>query len=281
MNQPILDQIMEEVNTFPSIPGSASELLSVLRNPEVEIDRIEQVLRTDPGLTANILKLTNSSYFGFANRIGSIRQAVLLLGHVRLRQIVMVSCVNSVMDGPVAGYELPIGALWDHSIAVSVAAEGLVRELEIRNAEEIFTAALLHDLGKLILGKYVERHAEAFDSISDKEMPHELVEKEILGIDHAEVGAVLLEAWGLPEGIVAAVRWHHDPESAGRPQTMTDIVHMADVLSLMAGFGVGREGLRYQMSSEATRRVGIRSAQIERVASGTMQWMAELAEVQG
>ena len=281
MNKPIREQIIKEVDTFPTIPGSASELLSILRNPEVGVDRVEKVLRTDPGLTANILKLTNSPYFGFSNRIGSIKQAVLLLGHTRLKQIVMVSCVNSMMDGPVVGYDLPIGALWDHSIAVSVAAEGLVRELKIKNAEEIFTAALLHDLGKMILGKFVDRHVEAFDEISDEEMPHEMAEKDILGIDHAEVGAMLLTRWGLPAGIVEAARWHHDPEGGENTSIMTDVVHMADVLSLMAGIGVGREGLRYQMSSGVTSRLGIRSQQIERVASGTIQWMAELADVQG
>jgi len=277
----VLEQIMKKVDAFQSIPGSATELLSLLRNPEVEVARVEKVLRNDPGMTANILKLTNSAYFGFPSRIGSIKQAVLLLGHLRLKQLVMVSSVNAVMDEPIAGYDLPMGELWNHSIAVSVTAEGLVRELKSIDAEEIFTAALLHDLGKLILGNFVEEHLDRFDSISDNDMPYEMVEKEILGIDHAEVGAILLQKWGLPAGIVEAVRWHHDPTAADSQNVITDIVHMADVLCLMAGFGVGREGLCYQLSSEVTNRVGIRSYQIEKVASGTIQWMQEISEAHG
>ena len=274
-----LTQIMAKVDLFPSVSDTATELFSLLQDAEVEAAAIEKVLRKDPGLTANILKLTNSPYFGFTSRIGSIKQAVTLLGHQRLRQVVMVSCVSSIMGQPVAGYGLDGGELWRHSIAVSVAAEGLVKELKLAGPHEYFTAALLHDLGKLVLGGFVEENIGPLDRLSEEETPFELVEKKVLGIDHAEVGARLLEKWALPADIVDAVRWHHDPDAAPVPNRLTDIVHLADGLCLMAGIGIGREGLQYQLSAEATSRCGLNGWQIERVASGTIQAMESISGI--
>ena len=103
------------------------------------------------GLTANLLKLANSAYFGIPAKVGSVRQAVILLGLKRLVQMVIAACTSAIMDRGVPGYDLPAGDLWRHSLAVSVAAEGLARELKMESAEEIFTAALLHDVGKLAI----------------------------------------------------------------------------------------------------------------------------------
>ena len=142
---------MAQVNAFPSMPAAAEKLLSLLENPNTSAIQIEEILRFDPGLTANVLKLTNSAYFGFPSKIGSVSQAVVLMGSKRLVQLVLASCVHSVMEKPVAGYDLPPGELWRHAIAVSVAAEALVKELKIPAADVVFTAALLHDVGKLVL----------------------------------------------------------------------------------------------------------------------------------
>ena len=124
------------------MPGAAVELLALIDDPDVSVSQIEDILRKDAGLTANILKLANSAYFGIPCKVGSVRQAVLILGLKRLIQMVIASCVGAIMDKPVPGYDLPPGELWRHAIAVSVAAEGLVKELGIGANEEIFHTAL-------------------------------------------------------------------------------------------------------------------------------------------
>ena len=150
-----LNQIASLLKAFPSMPGAAVKLLALIDDPEVNVARIEKILRQDAGLTANLLKLANSAYFGIPSKVGSVRQAVLLLGLKRLIQMVIASCVSAIMDKTVPGYDLPPGELWRHSLAVTVAAEGLVKELKVEHADEIFTAALLHDIGKLVLGEFV------------------------------------------------------------------------------------------------------------------------------
>lgn len=279
MKKEYLDKIMAKVDAFPSIPGSTVKLLKMLEDADTPVQEIEDVLRLDPGMTANVLKITNSAYFGLSSKVGSVRRAVMMLGMNKIRQLVVASCVGAVMDGPIPGYDLPAGELWRHSIAVSVAAEGLSRELKLKGSEDIFTAALVHDVGKLVLGQFIQEDLTAVEAAAGSDVSFEMAEKEVLGIDHAEIGARILAQWSLPEDLVHAVRWHHDPERADGTNRTTDVVHVANVLCLMMGIGVGREGLQYKPSPEVTRRLGIKPFHLERVASQTLQWIEELSDV--
>ena len=274
-----IQAIMAKVSSFPSMPGAAAKMLSLLNNPDISISQIEEILRFDQGLTANVLRLTNSAYFGFSAKIGSVRQAVVLLGAKRLIQLVLTSCVHSVMQKSVEGYDLPAGELWRHSIAVSVAAEALVKELRIPVADFVFTAALLHDVGKLALSDFVEGDLQKIEDTASPGIPFEVAEQFVLGIDHAEVGALILENWSFPPEIVRAVQWHHAPDAVEKTDSLIDIVHVANVLSLMVGNGMGREGLRYQPSVAATKRLGLKPFQLEKVVSQTCQWVSELSDL--
>lgn len=274
-----LKHIASLLKSFPSMPGAAVKLLALIEDPEINVAQIEEVLRQDAGLTANLLRLANSAYFGIPSKIGSVRQAVLVLGLKRLIQMVIASSVSAILDKPVPGYDLPTGELWRHSIAVSVAAEGLVKALKVEAAEEIFTAALLHDVGKLVLGQFVADDAARIENEITKGVAFEVAEGMVLKTNHADIGARILHQWSLPDNIVHAVRWHHDPESADHSDLMLDIVHVANVLCLMIGIGVGRDGLQYQPSEVVIERLGLEAHHLEKVASQTMQWVEELSQV--
>ena len=267
-----------QVEKFPSMPGAAVKLLALVDEPGVSVPQIESILRQDPGLTANLLRLANSAYFGIPSKVGSVRQAVILLGLKRVVQMVIATCTSAIMDRTVPGYDLPAGELWRHSLAVSVAAEGLVRVLKLDAAEEIFTAALLHDIGKIVLGQFVQDDYAKIALALEQGLAFETAESIVLGTNHAEIGAQVLSKWSIPEGIVHAVRWHHAPEKAERTDPMLDVVHVANMLCLMIGIGVGREGLHYQPSPVVTARLGITTAHLEKVASQTLQWANELSQ---
>ena len=277
MNQKELNLILDDVKSFPSMPAAALKLLALLKDDDASSAQIEQVLRYEPGLTANILKLTNSAYFGLPTQVGSIRQAILLLGWKKLIQIVLTSCVSAIIDKPVQGYDLPAGDLWRHSIAVSVATEALIKLLKLSVPDEVFTAALLHDVGKMVLGRYVEAEILHMDEEAMQGLSFEQVERSMFGIDHAEIGAKILRRWSFPTGMINIVRWHHEPDNAPKPDIAIDVVHTADVLCLMAGIGMGREGLQYQPSEMASKRLGLTQKHIEIVASQMLQWANELA----
>jgi len=275
------DAIRAKVDSFPSMSPTAAKLLSILSDPDSDAGEIENVLRYDPGLTANILKIANSAYFGGRGAIGSVRQAIVRLGWQKMRQLVVASSVNAVMESPIAGYDLPPGELWRHAVGVSVAAEVMVKEHRLSDCEETFTAALLHDVGKIVLGSFVDVDYEEVKAVASEGLPFEEAEHKVLGTDHAEVGAEILSDWSFPSAMVGAVRWHHEPDLADETTPLLDVVHIADVLCLMLGIGVGREGLQYQPSAPAAKRLGLEPTDLEMIASKTLQGVQELADSLG
>ncbi len=275
----IIEKIMKSVESFEGMPGTAAKVLAMLDDPEFEVSRIEEALRLDPGMTVSVLRLTNSAYFGFSEKIGSLKQAIVVLGSKKLIQLVMATCMGGLMSRPVEGYGMEKGDLWKHSIAVSVVAEKLVEMLDLPAVPEIFTAALLHDIGKLLMGQHVQDYMEKIDAEATGEKPFQDVEREVLGTDHAEIGARILQNWSFPAGVVNAVRWHHEPDRAPESSVMTDVVHLANVLCRMIGIGTGREGLQYEPSPEATQRIGLKAAMMENLVSQALMWIEELNEI--
>jgi putative nucleotidyltransferase with HDIG domain len=272
-------RIMTQVKSFPGMPATAARLMPLLQNPDSSAGKIEDVLKYDPGLTANILKLTNSAYFGLPSRVSSVRQAIMLLGWKRLLQLVMTMCMSALMKKPVPGYDLPRGELWRHSVAVSVAADLLVRSLRISNADEVFTAALLHDIGKLVLGDYVQEDLEKIEGMVAKGISFEVAEYIVLGTNHATIGARILQNWSLPQELVNAVSWHHDPDTCDKYCLLSDVVHVANIVGRRVGFGKGRDGQALEPSLEVAERLGVNQSHIDALADQTLQEVGKLADI--
>lgn len=271
MKHPNIKQIMSKVRSFPGMPATAVKLLPLLENPDSDTSKIADILRYDPGLTANILKLTNSAYFGIPTKISSVRQAILLLGWKRLIQLVMTMCMSDLMKDSVEGYDLPKGELWRHSIAVSVASDVLVKGLKISEADEVFTAALLHDIGKLVLGDYVKEDMPKIEAMVAKGISFEVAEYIVLGTDHAEIGARILKSWSFPTPLVEAVHWHHDANSCSGHCLMSDIVHTADILGQMAGFGKKSNDREPAAISDVLERLGLTPEDLPPLAEQTAE----------
>ena len=278
MKQEKIEQIMAKVKAFPGMPDTSAKLLKMLKDPDTSAAQIEDVLKYDPGLTANILKLTNSAYFGIPTKVSSIKQAVVLLGWKRLLQLVMTMCMSSVMKKPVPGYDLPNGALWQHSVAVSVAAELVVKALKIPNADEVFTAALLHDVGKLVMGEFIQDDLQQIEGMVAKGIAFEVAEFIVLGTDHAHIGACILEKWAFPKVLTNAVGWHHDPEKCENDCTFSDIVHVANILGMMTGYGGSGNGVDTGPSDSVTERLGFKPAHLEALAEQTLSGVNKLGD---
>jgi putative nucleotidyltransferase with HDIG domain len=278
MDNAKLTKILSKVETFPSMPAAGTKLLELLAEPEVSVNQIEDILRYDPGLTANVLKLANSAYFGIPARVGSVQQAIVLLGLKRLMQLVIASCVGAVMKNSVAGYDMPPGNLWRHSIAVSIAAEALVKDKKNIDKEDFFTPALLHDTGKLVLGSFVKEDLNAIDNITAKGIPFVIAENMILGVDHAEIGAKILKMWSFPTEIVNAVRWHHDPEAADTSSIQVDVVYLANLLCQANNTAPNNSGQPVELSTAVMDRLGIEIPQFEAISGKVAEWVDELSD---
>ena len=276
-----LYRIMLKIEAFPGMPATAAKLLPLLDNPDSTASEIESILKYDPGLTANILKLTNSAYFGIPTRVSSVKQAIVLLGWKRLLQVVMTICMSPLMKKTVPGYDLSGEGLWRHSIAVSVAAEILVKALKIPDADEVFTAALLHDVGKLILGGFVKEDLKQIETMVMKGITFDVAESMVLGTNHAEIGGQILQKWSFPGELVNAVQWHHDPESCEESCTLSDIVHVANTMGLMTGFGKVEEGFAIEAFGPVADRLGLKADDLEAMARQTSAGVNKLSSFWG
>ena len=270
---------MAQVKSFPGMPATSAKLVNMLKDPDSSAAEIEDVLKYDPGLTANILKLTNSAYFGIPTKVSSVKQAIVLLGWKRLLQLVMTMCMSTVMKKAVPGYGLSHGELWRHSVAVSVAAEVVVKALKIPGADEVFTAALLHDVGKLVLGDFVQDDLYKIETMASKGIAFEVAEFIVLGIDHATIGARILEKWAFPDHLVNAVGWHHDPEKCENQCTFSDIVHVANILGLKIGYGNSRNRHEAAPANEVAERLGFKPVHLDSLAEETRTGVDKLADV--
>lgn len=271
--------ILEAVHAVPAMPAWAAHVLQLLRDPEYDIRKLLSILEYDPGLTTNILRLANSAYFAGPNPVNTVRDAVVLLGTKRIFQLVLMNAISPIARKPLQGYGLTDGELLQHSIATAIAAEQLSVQLRFPEPEIAFTAGLLHDLGKLVLGTFVAVSAEPILQMANElNMSFEEAEHQILGIDHAEVGAALLESWHLPEEIVRVVRHHHAPHTVTERYHAVDAVHLADAMSRIIGIGKGTDGDRYHISRECLERSRI-TREIKESVTATMT--AALQEILG
>jgi putative nucleotidyltransferase with HDIG domain len=162
-----------------------------------------------------------------------------------------------------------------------VAADLLVKSLSIGDADEVFTAALLHDIGKLVLGDYVQEDLANIEVMVAKGISFEVAEYIVLGTNHADIGARILKNWALPQELVNAVSWHHDPENCDKYCLLSDVVHVANVVGRRIGFGKGRNGLALEPSLEVIERLDVNQSHIDKLAEQTVQEVAKLTDILG
>ncbi len=262
------EQIISRITSFPTLPIMAQKLIALLQDEEANTAEIEKIIHYDPALTANVLKAANSAFLGFREPVNSLAEASYRIGTKWVLQIAFSSLVYSNMKMTVQGYGLTSEDLWKHSIAVALMSENLSKLINIENNGIIFTAGLLHDIGKIVTDESVSESIEEIQQdIDDDMISFEEAEERILGLDHAEAGAMIAETWSFPMPIIQAIRWHHRPEQAETTLPIIDIVHVADAVCLMHGFGIGRDGLQYRCSQESIDRLGLTGAAIEKASS--------------
>lgn len=265
---------------MPSLPAATSRVLELVQNPQTTIVALQREVELNPGLASNILRLANSAYFRGAHPIASVRDALVRLGTKRVSHLVLTTSVEPLARPPVRGYGMPTGGLFRHSAATAMAAEQLANALEINAPDYTYTAGLLHDLGKIVMGTYLELDAEPILKLAfDEGLSFEQAERRILDVDHAEVGATLLEAWEIPSSVVDVVRWHHAPnELPGEDKTVVDLVHVADHMSRLSGTSAEADGLNYELCAESVERLGVTPAITERVIGEVLRTLDEICE---
>lgn len=204
------DKILERITSLPPLPTAVGRLLRLVNEPDVEFKEIARTISLDPSLTAQLLRVANSAYYGFSQQVQSVHQATVILGRYALRNMAL-----SLAMIRLRGHMKQIGPLtpeefWRHCMAVACGARMLARHSRKVAAEEAFVAGLLHDIGKLVFIDYDRAgYGGLLRAAARGPAPLHTVERQVFGIDHAYVGAALCRHWDLPENISAGVAGHH------------------------------------------------------------------------
>lgn len=274
------NEIIEHLGSVANIPAFIGQIIAELQKSEVDITTVVELIEMDPSLTTSVLKLVNSSAFAAEHPISSMHEASVRLGSYNLMQMVIGSSMAKVMAADVPGYDLPSGELWRASISAAIFTDVITDVLQIKAPGHTFTAGLLRDVGKIVLGSYVKVDVEGILKYAlENDVSFPEAEYAILGIDHAEVGAVLMRRWRLPEELCTPVRWHHRPEDATSEQLVTCIVHLADILTSMSGTGVGTDGLLYNVSPIVVDVLKLKLNDIEKMMCLGMAQIAQAGDM--
>lgn len=231
-----LKKIIMDTKTLPTLPGVINKLNSLSENDKSSVQEMAKIVSSDQVLSARILRLANSPSYGFY-RVSTISNAMILLGVNVVKSLALSSSIFEIMEKNSVG-------LWEHSLGVGVAANLIARRLALPECEEISTAALLHDIGKVIVSlKCSEAEVQIRRAIRDQHVYMWEAEREIIDTDHAEIGGWLAKSWFLPDKLSEPIAFHHNVVQSENHRIKTAVVHIADVLIKASGFG--NSGDRY------------------------------------
>lgn len=211
-----LKRLVAQIHTLPALPEAYRKLTTELQSPDASIANVGKIIESDAGMTAKMLQLVNSAFFGVRRRVSSAAQAAAFLGLDNIRSLVLMSGAFSQAERSKLPARFPADAMWHHSMAVGTCAQAICKAEKAGEqvAKDAFTSGLLHDLGKLILAVVVrDQYTGVLDQVYNAGAPFKEAERSVLGCTHAEVGAYLLGIWGLPDSIVEAVAFHHAPSN--------------------------------------------------------------------
>jgi putative nucleotidyltransferase with HDIG domain len=228
------EYIKEKVQTIiqlPALPTIAMEVVEMVDNPKTSASKLGKLISTDQALTAKVLKIANSPFYGFPRKISTIDFAIIVLGYDALKEIVIsISLVSSLQKKGDAVFDAK--AFWDHSITSGVLARRLARDLGYRISGEVFVGGLLHDMGVSVVHRYFRNeYKRIVEILADTDLNALEAEESVLGVTHAEVGGWLAERWNLPDHLVEAIRYHHSPSRADKNKDLVALIHCADVFA--------------------------------------------------
>jgi len=257
-------------------PAILSKLPPLLRQPNVDTGKVVDLISYDQSLTGNVLRVCNSAYFCPDPPVDNLQYAVVRMGFRLIYDIVVSVIFSSTLRGAQVGEYLEGNRMWEHSVTTAVAAQSIASGL-LADEQVVFTAAILHDIGKIVLAPALSeiRNQAAGKSIRNGFTPLE-IETKLLGVDHAQVGGRLLERWQLPEELVSAVRHHHKPSASDGHQQLTACVNLGDFIAYSLGHGYGHCSFDLNERDESLEILNLSS---ERASQYTIQVAETLEEV--
>lgn len=229
MTRPSLAELADKIRLLPAMPMIALDVIRSLQDSDLDVDGLARRISQDQAIAARVLRVANSPFYGLQKQVGSIHDAIVVLGLSTVRSLVLAASMITCLPGGGAGV-FSRDAFWRHGLGTAVAAESLARVLQ-RPPELMFIAGLLHDIGRLaMVSLYPDTFATLQEQALREDRPLGLLEAGRFGFDHAEAGASLAALWNFPPSIVDAIGRHHTPGEAA-PGSLAGIIHYADAIA--------------------------------------------------
>ena len=277
-----IQSIIQNVEQLPSLPDVVSKIINMVNDPDVSFKHVADEIAKDQAITANILKLCNSAYFSKGKEISSIDRAIVILGLKEVKDIVVIATTKSVLNKVIVGYDLARGELWKHGVAVAMLAKKIATECNQKAIADIaFTGGIIHDVGKTVLALFVQStFKEILNTVTEKSITFQEAEKVVMGFDHQQIGEQVAIKWKFPRVLQSIVRYHHEPMNAPDDHKMiVSIVHIANTLCLMAGIGIGSDGLYHELNYDAIKLLSLKDSELEKLFADIPELMMKAKDI--
>jgi putative nucleotidyltransferase with HDIG domain len=248
------------LRNLPTLPDVYEKISDLVESPSTTAEEMGNIISSDQALSAKILRIVNSAFHGFPGRISSITHALIILGFDVARGLVLSTSVFDMMIGQ------GLHRMWEHSLGCALTAGVIARKIKHPNPEEVSVAALLHDIGKVIIKTELPEEASRVDlAIKERQISTYEAEEELLGLNHATVGRWLCEEWNLPNKLTDPIAYHHKPNMSELVRVPTAIVHVADVFVRAKNFGFAGDDLVPQIDPNAWEALDVSDSVLEEI----------------
>jgi HD-like signal output (HDOD) protein len=268
-------ELVADVRDLVTLPDVYLRIQSLLRDPDSNIDDFARIIHTDPGLTARVLRLANSAFFGVSRKVETVTLAINLMGVSRLHDIVLAtSVINTFNALPVQEISMPL--FWQRSIHAGILARMLARRCAIFDSERLFVAGLLHDIGHLVMYVHMPEQALAADrEATGSSQRVAQAEQQLLGFHYGDVGAELMNLWLFPDSLQTICRWHDTPAAAPSFALECSLVHIAQRIA----HGAQDSDPAHAVDAFALQTSGIPAAALAQLHEESLPHLAETVDM--
>lgn len=272
---------IKNIAALATLPEVTAQIIDTVEDPRSSVGKLHRIIATDPSLSARILKVINSAFYGISGQVGSVERAIVLLGLNAVKNIAIAASLGQLFRGVKLGEGFTARDLWTHCISVGVTARELARSLRIPVPDEAFVAGLMHDAGILVeLQLWPEKLQCICTTAKRTGADFCETERQILGVDHPELGRALTEQWHFPAYCQQVAGFHHNPTGAAEAdRILVGVVYVADILCCQCGQGFNLTASGQQLDPAVLSSLGVASGQIEALKASLSENVAKALAV--
>lgn len=253
--------LIRKITYIPTLPEVLAQILSLLNDPTSSAGDLEKIITHDQALSAKVLAVANTAYYGFRHEIITVRRAVVAMGYEEIRNVCLGASLMGYLHPSTFQDKQAAELLWLHSLCVAEAARLLAHDAKTCRPDAAFTAGLLHDLGKVVLSAFFPKEQDAVYELMEKEGLSYRAAEKAQEVDHCMVGRVLAKIWDLPSQLEEALGFHHEPQADKPHFAITASVHLADCMARQIGLGHSGNPDKPEIDPDVLDALGISDGQ--------------------